>query len=118
MAARVGAGLRPAGPARIDRRSLYCAMHQIEVGGLYAVKTSSQDQQQERNTMRNFSSVIAVILALAATAPAFAENASTGSSRVASLRCVQFAMVREHHQNPHRLADGLRRAVARAEEGG
>jgi hypothetical protein len=49
--------------------------------------------------MRIFSSVIAVILALAATAPTFAEDASTVSSRVASLRCVQFAMVREHHHN-------------------
>jgi hypothetical protein len=49
--------------------------------------------------MRISSSVIAVILAVAATAPAFAESTPTGSSRVASLRCVQFAMVRDHHHN-------------------
>jgi len=65
------------------------------VAGLYAVK----NQQQEKDIMRIFSSVIALILALAATAPAFAENAPIGSPRIASLRCIQFAMVREHHHN-------------------
>jgi hypothetical protein len=51
--------------------------------------------------MRILSSVVAIFLAVGATAPAYAENMPSGSARVASLRCVQFAMVREHHHNPN-----------------
>jgi hypothetical protein len=50
--------------------------------------------------MRILSPVIAIILAVAATLPAFAESTPAGSSHIASLRCVQFAIVREHHHNP------------------
>jgi hypothetical protein len=49
--------------------------------------------------MRILSPPIAAILALAATVPASSQSVSTGS-HVASLRCVQFAMVREHRHNP------------------
>jgi hypothetical protein len=46
-------------------------------------------------------SVVVAVLALAVTLPAFAETTPTGPARVASLRCVQFAMVREHRHNPN-----------------
>ncbi len=51
--------------------------------------------------MRILSSVVAIFLAVGATVPASAENMPSGSVRFASLRCVQFAMVREHHHNPN-----------------
>lgn len=50
--------------------------------------------------MRITSLAIAVILAAAASVPAFAENAPADSRNVVSLQCVQFAMVRGHHHNP------------------
>jgi hypothetical protein len=50
--------------------------------------------------MRIFSLAVAIILAVAVSVPASAENAPAGSPKVASLRCVQFAMVREHHHSP------------------
>jgi hypothetical protein len=50
--------------------------------------------------MRITSAVLAV-LALAVTLPAFAQTTPNGPARVASLRCVQFAMVREHRHNPN-----------------
>jgi hypothetical protein len=53
-----------------------------------------------KDLMRITSLAIAVILAVAAGLPAFAENAPANSLHVVSLRCVQFAMVREHHHNP------------------
>jgi hypothetical protein len=46
-------------------------------------------------------SVVVAILALAVTVPALAETTPIGPARVASLRCVQFAMVREHRHNPN-----------------
>jgi hypothetical protein len=46
-------------------------------------------------------SLAVALLALATLVPAFAEAIPTGSSRAASLRCVQYAMVREHHHNPN-----------------
>lgn len=49
--------------------------------------------------MRILTPVIA-IMAIAATFPAFAQSIPAGSSHIASLRCVQFAMVREHRHNP------------------
>jgi hypothetical protein len=64
--------------------------------GLYGVGISSK-----KDIMRILSSVVAIFVAVGATAPAFAENMPSGSARFASLRCVQFAMVREHHHNPN-----------------
>jgi hypothetical protein len=46
-------------------------------------------------------SVVVAVLAFAVTLPALAEITPTGPARVASLRCVQFAMVREHRHNPN-----------------
>jgi hypothetical protein len=55
----------------------------------------------KKDIMRILSSVVAIFLAVGATAPAFAVDMPSGPVRVASLRCVQFAMVREHHHNPN-----------------
>jgi hypothetical protein len=57
-------------------------------------------RRQMKVFMRIFSLAVAVILAVAASVPASAEDTPTGSPKVASLRCVQFAMVREHHHSP------------------
>jgi hypothetical protein len=40
---------------------------------------------------------LAIAVTVAASAAASAENMPTGSLKVASLQCVQFAMVRDHH---------------------
>ena len=52
-----------------------------------------------KDLMRILSLAIAVTLAVAASAAASAENMPTGSLKVASLQCLQFAMVRDHHHS-------------------
>jgi hypothetical protein len=49
--------------------------------------------------MRIFSLAIAVTLAVAVSPAASAETAPTGSPKVASLQCVQLAMVRDHRHS-------------------
>jgi hypothetical protein len=53
-----------------------------------------------QGTMR-ISSVIVAILGLAVMVPALAQTTPNGPAGAASLRCVQFAMVREHRHNPN-----------------
>jgi hypothetical protein len=48
-----------------------------------------------------FTSIIVAVLGLALMVPALAQTAPNGPARIASLRCVQFAMVRDHHHNPN-----------------
>jgi hypothetical protein len=52
-----------------------------------------------KDLMRIFSLAIAVTLAVVVSVAASAENVPTGSLKVASLQCVQFAMVRDHHHS-------------------
>jgi hypothetical protein len=56
----------------------------------------NQAEKHMKDFMRIISLAIAVILALAGSVPAFADNAPADSPNFASLRCVQFAMVRDH----------------------
>ena len=52
-----------------------------------------------KDLIRILSLAIAVTLAVAVSAAASAENVPTGSLKIASLQCVQFAMVRDHHHS-------------------
>src|ERR1022692_1320078 len=87
--------------ARLGRSSenhfiVQCTIHPKA----YAQKSGRRSHpapQQMKDLMRIFSLAITVILAAAASGRASAENMPTSSPNVASLRCVQFAMVREHH---------------------
>jgi hypothetical protein len=52
-----------------------------------------------KDLMRILSLAIAVTLAVVVSVAASAENVPTGSLKIASLQCVQFAMVRDHHHS-------------------
>jgi hypothetical protein len=61
--------------------------------------------------MRIFTLATVGILAAVVSVPASAANEPTGSPRVTSLRCKQFAMVREHHHSPIGWPKGCRSKV-------
>jgi hypothetical protein len=55
--------------------------------------------QKMKDLMRILSLAIALALVVVASVAAYAENVTTGSLKVASLQCLQLAMVRDHRHS-------------------